>query len=388
MKRICSYLLLHLWVSVLIAQISPRNGAELRAYYQRNFDNLDPIEGIYDVSVEQWSKNAYTKFPGETTNYTVMIYRDKNGVFRWYENDQVEINRVGETNYYKYSVFWSGSDVVDTKRFLLKDSQYFEVAMSVPDRQLRYDLGRNYQAGFEVHFDYSFIKVYPTNDMYAERNQRIAEMNKAPKEWTGTGFAINNGYIVTNYHVIENANTIKVKGIKGEFNRDYNGVVVGTDKDSDLAIIKIQDDAFSGFGKVPYSIVSSQAEVGEDVFVLGYPLTSTMGEEIKLTTGIISSKTGFKGDVRLYQFSAPIQPGNSGGPLFNAKGNIIGVVSAKHSGTENVGYAIKSIYLKNLIESTIDASILPTSSAVSNLTRPGLVKKYKDYVFIICCFAE
>lgn len=68
-----------------------------------------------------------------------------------------------------------------------------------------------------------------------------------------------------------------------------------------------------------------------------------MGDEIKLTTGVISSKTGFQGDVSLYQISAPIQPGNSGGPLFDNKGNLIGIVNAKHKGAENVGYAIKHL---------------------------------------------
>nr|WP_277266111.1 trypsin-like peptidase domain-containing protein [Prevotella corporis] len=79
----------------------------------------------------------------------------------------------------------------------------------------------------------------------------------------------------------------------------------------------------------------------EDIFVLGYPLVQTMGEDVKLTTDVISSKTGFQGDVSQYQISAAIQPRNSGGPLFDSRGNLIGIVPAKHKGTENVGYAIK-----------------------------------------------
>ena len=67
---------------------------------------------------------------------------------------------------------------------------------------------------------------------------------------------------------------------------------------------------------------TTTSEVGEEVFVLGYPLTATMGDEIKLTTGVISSKSGFQGDISQYQISAPVQPGNSGGPLFDSKGNI------------------------------------------------------------------
>ena len=110
-----------------------------------------------------------------------------------------------------------------------------------------------------------------------------------------------------------------------------------------------------------------------------------MGDEIKLTTGIISSKTGYQGDVALYQISAPIQPGNSGGPLFDKKGNIIGVVSAKHAGAENVGYAIKSSYLRTLIESCVSASIIPTNNTVSTLLLTGKVKVEKNFVFYIQC---
>lgn len=87
----------------------------------------------------------------------------------------------------------------------------------------------------------------------------------------------------------------------------------------------------------------------------------------------------------MYQISAPLQPGNSGGPLFNKKGNIIGIVSAKHTGTENVGYAIKSSYLRNLIESCASRSIIPTSNTVSTLSLTGKVKSEKNFVFFIEC---
>lgn len=203
--------------------------------------------------------------------------------------------------------------------------------------------------------------------------------------WSGTGFALKNGYIVTNYHVIENANSITVKGVKGDFNKSFHASVVASDRFNDLAIIKITDNTFSGFGQIPYTISSSTSDVGEEVYVLGYPLTSTMGDEIKLTTGVVSSKTGFQGDVALYQISAPIQPGNSGGPLFDRKGNIIGIVSAKHSGAENVGYAIKSSYLRNLIESSLNTSIIPTANTVSTLPLTGKVRAEKNFVFYIEC---
>lgn len=217
---------------------------------------------------------------------------------------------------------------------------------------------------------------------HADRNRIVED---TPKQWSGTGFALKDGYIVTNYHVIEGANSITVQGIKGNFNTSYNVVIIGADKNNDLALLKISSPSFTSFGTIPYSISAGTSEVGEDIYVLGYPLTSTMGDEIKLTTGIISSKTGFQGDVALYQISAPIQPGNSGGPLFDKKGNVIGIVSAKHSGAENVGYAIKTTYLRNLIESCASPSIIPSTNSVASLPLTGKVKSEKNFVFFIQC---
>ena len=208
------------------------------------------------------------------------------------------------------------------------------------------------------------------------------------QEWSGSGFALKDGYIVTNYHVIENAESIWIHGIKGDFPTKYNAKVVATDKFNDIALLKVSDSNFTGFGTIPYNVKTSVSDVGEDIFVLGYPLISTMGEEIKLTTGVISSRTGFQGDVSLYQISAPIQPGNSGGPLFDYKGNLVGIVSSKHTGAENVGYAIKTSYLRNLIESTVSKDILPTNAQTASLSLPEKIKVLKNFVFMISCSGQ
>lgn len=221
-----------------------------------------------------------------------------------------------------------------------------------------------------------YLKLYPTVT-YEQQEQAT--------DWSGTGFALKNGYVVTNFHVVENAKNININGVNGDFSVSYTASIVATDKENDLAIIKINDSKFSGFGTLPYAIEMQMPEVGDDVFVLGYPLTQTMGDEIKLTNGIISSRTGFQGDASLYQMSAPIQPGNSGGPMFNSKGNVVGIVCAHHKGTENVGYAIKTSYLKNLAESSSLSNIFPTNNTVASLPLSGQVKKLKKYVYLIKC---
>jgi S1-C subfamily serine protease len=111
-----------------------------------------------------------------------------------------------------------------------------------------------------------------------------------------------------------------------------------------------------------------------------------MGDEIKLTTGVISSKSGFQGDMSQYQVSAPVQPGNSGGPLFDSKGNLIGIISSKHSKAENAGYAVKASYLKNLVEGRSKNNLLPQTNRILNLNLSGKVKAVKNYVYYINCY--
>src|SRR6185436_3333739 len=100
----------------------------------------------------------------------------------------------------------------------------------------------------------------------------------------------------------------------------------------------------------------------------GYPLTTSMGQDVKLTTGIISSVNGYQGNANSYQITAPVQPGNSGGPVFDEQANLVGVINAKHVLAENATYAIKSTYLINFLHSVpeYNASVLNSVSALGN----------------------
>ena len=205
-------------------------------------------------------------------------------------------------------------------------------------------------------------------------------------DWTGTGWALNSGYVVTNHHVVEDANSIVCKFQRGGRLFEYDAEVVAVDEEHDLALIRITAPSFPGFGKLPYAVKTAMADVGESVFVLGYPLTDTMGDEIKLTTGIISSHSGYQGDKSLYQISAPVQPGNSGGPMFDDQGNVVGIVCAMHTQAENANYAVKTSYLASLIRRTLGSTeILPTDNELRSLSLPEKVKRVKDLVCYIEC---
>lgn len=203
----------------------------------------------------------------------------------------------------------------------------------------------------------------------------------------GTGFFISaNGYIATNYHVISESSEIEIEFIRNGQKQNFNAKIVQCDKQNDLAILKIDDNSFRPFNNIPYNFQTSLAEVGSNVFALGFPMALTvMGTEIKFTDGKISSKTGFQGDISTYQMTTPIQPGNSGGPLFDFDGNLIGINSAKIRSdiADNVSYAIKTSYLKNLIDVLPITLNLPSDKTTMNKTLTEKIKIISDYVVLI-----
>lgn len=201
---------------------------------------------------------------------------------------------------------------------------------------------------------------------------------------SGSCFALNSqGYLATCYHVIEDARRIRIRGINGDFEHPVMARVYDVDRDNDLAILQIIEEGFEGLGDIPYRIEQEQSEVGEEVFTLGYPLRAVMGDEIKLTNGVISACSGYMGDTTSYQLSATVQSGNSGCPVFSAAGSVIGVVNARLENIESASYAIKEKYLLALIQKC--GVTLPTSRIPSMANEPMTtkVKKVKPFVYIV-----
>ena len=207
--------------------------------------------------------------------------------------------------------------------------------------------------------------------------------------WKGNGSGIilsKNGYIATNHHVIEGANKIEVEFIYNEEVKKYNAEIIKSDEINDLAIIKIDDSNFKNLSSIPYNFKTRTSDIGEEVFALGYPMAlSIMGKDIKFTDGKISSKTGYRGDITTYQTTTPIQGGNSGGPLFDYKGNLIAINSSGLSNeiADNVSYSIKTSYLMSLIDTLPEEIPLPSSTELSNKPLTEQIKELSKYVVLI-----
>ena len=194
------------------------------------------------------------------------------------------------------------------------------------------------------------------------------------------------GYIVTNHHVIEYAEDIEVEFIIGGEVKKFNAEVVKSDPVNDLAIIKIVDVNFDGVDNLPYNFKMRPSGAGTTVFAYGYPMAlSLMGKECKLTRGIINSKFGYDDDIRSYTIDAAIQPGSSGGPLFDDKGNLIGINTAglNKEIADNVGYSIKSSYVFNLIDALPKSIDLPSSTKLQSLSLPDQYNEISKYVVLV-----
>lgn len=202
----------------------------------------------------------------------------------------------------------------------------------------------------------------------------------------GTGFLLNReGYVLTNFHVIDKAKKITVKGIHGDFSTSFEAQVVGTDSRTDLALLRINSKLIS-FPEPPYAFVPTKGvQQGETAFALGYPVKQVMGEEVKVTSGIINAKSGYKGAISEYQFSAAVQPGNSGGPLLNDQGQVIGMVTAKLNPEviESVGYAVKADHLMFFLDQFEGVGYRTATTMDAKPSLPQVVSATSPFVYII-----
>lgn len=124
-------------------------------------------------------------------------------------------------------------------------------------------------------------------------------------------------------------------------------------------------------------------EVSESVFALGYPLALTgMGNKIKYVDGKISAKTGYNNSINSFQTTLPVQPGNSGSPVFNQQGNLIGIINAKIKEGDNVSYVVKSPLINNLILA-MDESIQMNPIDLSQKKQEEMIKHLSQNIYLI-----
>lgn len=234
-------------------------------------------------------------------------------------------------------------------------------------------------------------KIKEQDNKYKSLEKKIGQLNsenqsdrpKVESKFRATGFLIdvNNNLLVTNAHVLNEAKNQL-------FIEDYNGnqfvaKSVFVNAENDLAILQITDKDFKKYSPAPFGIKKNVAELGEQIFTLGYPK-----QEIVYNEGYVSAKNGYQMDTVFYQISATANEGNSGSPVINKSGDLIGVVSSRETNSDGVIFVIKSSFIQKAINDLKENSLfenirITTNPSLRGVDRVSQIKKVQDYIFMI-----
>jgi uncharacterized protein len=368
--------------------------AEAVKWYRKAADKGDPM-AQYNLGV------CYSRGQGVLQDYAETV--------KWYRKaaDQDEI----AAQYNLGVCYHDGQGVAQDNA---EAAKWFRKAAEQGDAAAQYDLGLMYGEGQGVPKDY--VEAYKWYSLAADQNetnalpkrdvvsaamtslqiiegQRLSfefiprkkggATNQADSQdsaligtlprFTGTGFFVtDDGCLLTSYHVVENAARIAVRTKAGTF----PATLLKADKANDVALLKVAGK----FSALPVA-TSRGVKPDEPVFTIGFPNIEVHGFDVKLARGKISGLSGMQDDPREFQISVPVRPGNSGGPLVNGCGNVVGLVEAQladiaspdntNSLPQSVNYAMKSDVLSILLESVPEVS--------ARLKEPGVKEeKFED----------
>jgi TPR repeat protein len=204
---------------------------------------------------------------------------------------------------------------------------------------------------------------------------------------TGTGFVVaKDGFVLTNAHVVPACKTVKVRTPDGIAE---DATVVNRDVRGDLALLKLA----TRFEHVSTFREDRGVRQGDSILAYGYPLTGLLSAQGNLTIGTVSALAGIGDDTHLFQISAPVQPGNSGGPVVDASGNIVGVVVSKLNAlklanvtgdvAQNINFAIKEGVARDFLEANgVDYQ---TAKSARELKPADLAEQMRHYTVLITC---
>jgi S1-C subfamily serine protease len=232
-----------------------------------------------------------------------------------------------------------------------------------------------------VRSEVAHIKA--TQQQQQQQIQQIKENTETPaapeSNYTGTGFALSNdGYLITNYHVVEGAENIQVRTRSGKV---VPASIVAYEPKNDIALLKVDDKHFRfSKGELPYSFLAGKAALGASVYTLGFPQ-----DEVVYNEGYISSRNGYQGDSNQYRLEVPAGPGQSGAPVVDENGTVVGIIRSKDEGTEGTTYAVTSKTLLRLLKDVPKDKRprLPMGNHLSGLNREQQVERLQDYTCMV-----
>ena len=314
-----------------------------------------------------------------------------------------EMNRYGELRRFK-------SNLYDSHHTLQENGEIKELQLSAGTRII--NMWNKYRrvvavaasiAGITALFISGIITIFTPNrpirdieelrrkvsNLEKQSSNQRAEINNfrtkiepgADVKFGGTSFMVDQkGYLVTSAHVVKGAKRIFVQSVEGI---DYLAEIIKVDLTTDIAILKITDEEFKGLRQLPYGIGKAKTDLAETVFTMGFPK-----DEIVYDEGYLSAKSGLQGDTMSFQITITANPGNSGGPVFNKNGEVIGILNARQASANGVVFATKAKYIHQLVDeikkSDKDENIkLKAASTLKGASKPEQAKKVQDHIYMV-----
>ena len=281
---------------------------------------------------------------------------------------------------YTEDLYWAGTNTYLTVRGEGKTINAYSVKRDLALRVVRF------RAGLRDPDTGNAATSFPTRVALG-----LPLLPDARVDGFGSGFIVTkDGYILTNRHVVDRARRVKVRTEDGVLPAQ----VVAKDSHSDLALIKV-DGSF-----VPATLAADEtARLGQTVFTVGFPMPEVQGFSPKVTKGVISSLNGVQDDVHTYQIDAAVQPGNSGGPLADERGNVVGVVVARlndaflveTTGTiaQNVNYSVKKSFVLDFLAQHPEAGRqVQTAGAAARVPFEEAVERVRRATVMVMVGAE
>jgi S1-C subfamily serine protease len=343
------------------------------------FGNLETGEGLYKL---------YRMFEKDT------VFRDGSVSPFLPESSEVELyllHRSLEKKYTKAAEWLSikYGDGRGVQKDFLRSYAYINIALgfaSGESKKRKYEKWLD-QIAFKRKLTKSQIifSQQLSSEILSKLKRRRKPEQAGSKDSTGTGFYVSKkGHIVTNQHVIEGCKEIK---IDDEGSLKQVSLIV-KDVRNDIALLKGEEIDAIAFIRGGRGI-----RQGDEIIAYGYPLSGILSSTAKVTTGVVNSLSGMGDDFRYMQVSAPVQPGNSGGPLLDKGGNVVGIVTAKLNAMEvqkatgdipqNINFALKSSVIKDLLDA--HEINYETRAFGKNLQTSDIVAAAKKYTVRVQC---